>query len=238
MLVKDNPFLFKSLLSSVSWCIMRLSGNRQDMRVGVLALQGTFIEHIGILRQLGVEAPPIRLPHELDTLDGLIIPGGESTTMLRLMESFGLIQPIREMARGGLPIWGTCAGMVLLAKSVSNYEMETLGLMDMKIRRNAFGSQIDSFETDLEIPLVGEELFHAVFIRAPLINEAKPSVKILSRLPDSTIVAARQNRLLACAFHPEFTSDLRFHSYFLNMVSQKLSHNFEDGILQGSQLGA
>jgi 5'-phosphate synthase pdxT subunit len=207
------------------------------MKVGVLALQGTFIEHIGILRQLSVEAPPIRLPHELNTLDGLIIPGGESTTMLRLMESFGLIQPIREMARDGLSIWGTCAGMVLLAKSISNYEMETLGLMDMKIRRNAFGSQIDSFEIDLEIPLVGEEPFHAVFIRAPVIKEAEPGVKILSCLPDSTIVAARQNRLLACAFHPEFTDDLRLHSYFLNMVRQKLPHNPEDRILQSSQLG-
>jgi len=208
------------------------------MIVGVLALQGTFIEHISMLRRLGVEAPPIRLPHELDTLDGLIIPGGESTTMLRLMESFGLIQPIREMARDGLPIWGTCAGMVLLAKSVSNYEMETLGLMDMKIRRNAFGSQIDSFEVDLEIPLVGEESFHAVFIRAPIVKEARPGIKILSRLPDNGIVAAKQNRLLACAFHPEFTDDLRFHSYFLNMISQKLSHNPEDGILRGSQLGS
>ena len=208
------------------------------MKVGVLALQGTFIEHSDILRQLGVEAPPIRLPHELDTLDGLIIPGGESTTMLKLMESFGLIQPIREMARDGLAIWGTCAGMVLLAKSISNYEMETLGLMDMKIRRNAFGSQIDSFEIDLEIPLVGEEPFHAVFIRAPVVKEAEPGVKILSRLPDSTIVAAKQNRLLACAFHPEFTDDLRFHSYFLNMISQKLPHNPDDRILQGSQLGS
>jgi len=206
------------------------------MKVGVLALQGTFIEHIGILRQLGVEAPPIRLPNELDTLNGLIIPGGESTTMLRLMESFELIQPVREMARDGLAIWGTCAGMVLLAKSVSNYEMETLGLMDTMVRRNAFGSQIDSFEADLEIPLVGKEPFHAVFIRAPIIKDAKPSVEILSRLPDSTIVAARQNRLLACAFHPEFTDDLRFHSYFLNIVSQKPSHNQEDRILRGSQL--
>jgi len=208
------------------------------MRVGVLALQGTFIEHIGSLRQLGVGAHPIRLPRELDTLDGLIIPGGESTTMLRLMESFGLIQPIREMAQDGLPIWGTCAGMILLAKDVSNYEMETLCLMDTKVRRNAFGSQVDSFETDLEIPLVGEEPFHAVFIRAPVIEEAKSSVKILSRLPDGTIVAIRQNRLLACAFHPEFTDDLRFHSYFLNIVSQKLSHNPEDGILRGSRLSS
>jgi len=204
------------------------------MKVGVLALQGTFIEHIDMLRQLGVESYPIRLPHELDTLDGLIIPGGESTTMLRLMESFRLIQPIKEIARDGLAIWGTCAGMVLLAKDVSNYEMETLGLMDTKVRRNAFGSQVDSFEADLEIPLVGAELFHAVFIRAPIIEEARPGVKVLSRLPNGTIVAIRQNRLLACAFHPEFTNDLRFHTYFLNMVSQKMSDNSEDGILQGS----
>jgi 5'-phosphate synthase pdxT subunit len=206
------------------------------MRVGVLALQGTFIEHIGILRQLGVESPPIRLSHELDTLDGLIIPGGESTTMLRLMENFGLIQPIREMARDDLPIWGTCAGMVLLAKSTSNYEMETLALMDAKVKRNAFGSQVDSFEADLEIPAVGEEPFHAVFIRAPIIEEAEPGVEILSRLADGTIVAIRQNRLLACAFHPEFTDDLRFHSYFLKMVNQRRSHNREDEILRGSQL--
>ena len=203
-------------------------------RVGVLALQGTFIEHIDILRQFGVEAAPIRLPHQLDTLDGLVIPGGESTTMLRLMENFDLIQPIKEMARDGLAIWGTCAGMILLAKDVSNYDMETLGLMDVKVRRNHFGSQVDSFEADLEIPFVGAEPFHAVFIRAPIIKEAKPYVEILSRLPDSTIVAIRQNRLLACAFHPEFTDDLRFHSYFLNMVSQKLSHNPDDEILQGS----
>jgi pyridoxal 5'-phosphate synthase pdxT subunit len=208
------------------------------MRVGVLALQGTFIEHIGHLTRLGVEAFPIRLRHELDTIDGLIIPGGESTTMLRLMESFELMQPIKAMARDGLAIWGTCAGMILLAKDVSNHEMETLGLMDTKVRRNAFGSQVDSFEADLQIPLVGEDPFHAVFIRAPIIEEAKPGVEILSRLPDGTIVAIRQNRLLACAFHPEFTDDLRFHNYFLNMVSQKLSHNPEDRILRGGQLGA
>lgn len=208
------------------------------MKVGVLALQGTFIEHISSLQQLGVEAPPIRLPCELDTLHGLIMPGGESTTMLRLMESFGLIQPVREMARDGLPVWGTCAGMVLLAKNVSNYEMETLGLMDVRVRRNAFGSQIDSFEADLEIPLVGEDPFHAVFIRAPIIEEAKPGVEILSRLPDDTIVAIRQDRLLACAFHPEFTDDLRFHRYFLDIVGQKQSHNSEDGILRGSRLGS
>jgi 5'-phosphate synthase pdxT subunit len=214
---------------------MSLPGNQQDMKVGVLALQGTFIEHIDILRQLGVEAPPIRLPHELDTLDGLIIPGGESTTMLRLMENFGLIQPMREMARDRLAIWGTCAGMVLLANSISNYQMKTLGLMDMKIRRNAFGSQPDSFEMDLEIPAIGEKPFHGVFIRAPVIEKAEPGVKILSRLPDGSIVTVRQNRLLACAFHPEFTDDPRFHNYFLDMVDRKVSYNVEDRILQDSR---
>jgi 5'-phosphate synthase pdxT subunit len=208
------------------------------MKVGVLALQGTFIEHIDILRQLGVEAPPIRLRHELDRLDGLIIPGGESTTMLRLMDSFELIQPIRELALDGLPIWGTCAGMVLLAKDVSNYEMETLGLMDTKVRRNAFGSQVDSFEADLDIPIVGEEPFHAIFIRAPIIEEAKPGVEILSHLPDGTVVAIRQNQLLACAFHPEFTDDLRFHNYFLDIVGRKMLRSSDDEILRGSGLGS
>ena len=208
------------------------------MRVGVLALQGTFVEHIAILQRLGVEAPAIRLARELDALDGLIIPGGESTTMLRLMESFELIQPVREMARYGLPIWGTCAGTILLAKDVSNYEMETLGLMDIKVRRNAFGSQIDSFEVDLEIPPAGEEPFHAIFIRAPVIEDIGASVEILSCLPDGTIVAIRQDRLLACAFHPEFTDDSRFHSYFLNMVGQKPPHNPEDRILRGSWLAS
>ena len=205
------------------------------MRVGVLALQGTFIEHIALLRLLDVEAPPIRLPRELDTLDGLIIPGGESTTMVRLMRSFDLLQPISEMARSNLPIWGTCAGLILLAKNVSNYEMETLRLMDMKVKRNAFGSQVDSFEADLDIRAVGKEPFHAIFIRAPIVEEVMPGVEILSRLPDGTIVAARQNLLLACAFHPEFTKDLRFHSYFLNMIGRKPFRGAKDGALRGTR---
>ncbi len=207
------------------------------MRVGVLALQGAFIEHIGALQRLGAEASPIRLPHELNTLDGLIIPGGESTTILRLMSSYRLVQPIRQMARDGLPVWGTCAGMVLLAKKVCNYEMETLGLMDVKAKRNAFGSQVDSFETDLQIPPLGKQPFPAVFIRAPIIEEADSGVEILSRLPDSRIVAVKQDRLLSCAFHPEFTDDLRLHSYFLDMVSRKMLDNPGNGILRGSQRG-
>jgi pyridoxal 5'-phosphate synthase pdxT subunit len=205
------------------------------MRVGVLALQGTFVEHMALLRLLDVDAPPIRLPRELDTLDGLIIPGGESTTMVRLMRSFDLLQPISEMGRSGLPIWGTCAGLILLAKNVSNYEMETLGLMNMKVKRNAFGSQVDSFEADLDIAAVGKKPFHAIFIRAPIVEEVMPGVEILCRLPDGTIVAARQNLLLACAFHPEFTKDLRFHSYFLNMISRKPSRGDRDGALRGGR---
>jgi 5'-phosphate synthase pdxT subunit len=208
------------------------------MKVGVLALQGSFIEHIEILRKLGVEAYPIRLPRELDDVDGLIIPGGESTTMLRLMKDFGLIKPIRNMAQDGLPIWGTCAGMILLAKSLSNYEMETLGLIDTQVARNAFGSQLDSFEIDLEIPVVGEKPFHAIFIRAPIVKEVKPGVQVLSRLPDGTIVAVRQNRLLACAFHPEFTDDPRFHNYFLNMVGRKAPHTCESTLLRDGQLAS
>lgn len=204
------------------------------MRVGVLALQGTFIEHIASLRLLGAEASQVRLPRELNTLDGLVIPGGESTTMLRLMRNFELLQPIREMAEDGLPVWGTCAGMILVARGISNDRMETLGLMDIKVKRNAFGSQIDSFEADLDIPAVGKEPFHAVFIRAPVIEQVMPGVEVLSRLPGGTIVVARQNSLLACAFHPEFTEDLRFHSYFLSMVSQKPSGNAKNGVLRGT----
>jgi 5'-phosphate synthase pdxT subunit len=203
------------------------------MKVGVLALQGTYIEHIALLELLNVEASPVRLPRELDTLDGLIIPGGESTTMLRLMKEFELVRPIREMARDGLPLWGTCAGLILLAKNVSNYRMETLGLMNTRVKRNAFGSQIDSFEADLDIPVMGKDPYHAIFIRAPVVEEVTADVAILSRLADGAIVAIRQDSLLACAFHPEFTRDQRFHSYFLSMVSQRQSRKTEEEAVRG-----
>jgi 5'-phosphate synthase pdxT subunit len=190
------------------------------MKVGVLALQGAFIEHIDILQQLGAEALPIRLPHELIGLDGLIIPGGESTSILNLMQSFNLIQPLRELAQAGFPILGTCAGMICLAKKVYNdTDTETLALMDMEVRRNAFGRQVDSFETELLVPALGQEPFAAVFIRAPIIERAGPEVEILAKLPNGVAVAARQGKLLATAFHPELTSDLRFHSYFLKIVT-------------------
>jgi len=192
------------------------------MKIGVLALQGAFIEHIGFIQQLGVEASPVRLPNELDSLDGLIIPGGESTTILNLMHSFNLVQPLKELAQAGLPIMGTCAGMVCLAKKVSNLansDMETLAVMDMEVRRNAFGRQIDSFETELPVPDLGDEPFTAIFIRAPIIEKVGPQVEILAKLPNDIAVAAKQGKLVVSAFHPELSHDLRFHSYFLKIVA-------------------
>ncbi len=188
------------------------------MKIGVLALQGSFIEHMRVMQRLGIEALPVRLPGELDGLDGLIIPGGESTTMLSLMKSFRFIQPLKELAQSEFPVLGTCAGMVCLAKQVSNYEMETLAVMDIVVRRNAFGRQIDSFEAELPVPALGDEPFHAVFIRAPFIEKAGSQVEILAKLSDGTAVVARQGKLVVAAFHPELANDLRFHSYFLEAV--------------------
>jgi 5'-phosphate synthase pdxT subunit len=190
------------------------------MKIGVLALQGAFIEQISIMQQLGAEAPPVRLPNELDGLDGLIIPGGESTAILKLMQSFSLIQPIRELAKAGLPILGTCAGMICLAKKVSNHDMETLAVMNIVVKRNAFGRQIDSFEAELPIPVLGDKPFPAVFIRAPFIDGVDPKVEVLARLPSGVAVACKQENLMATAFHPELTDDLRFHSYFLSIVTK------------------
>ena len=189
------------------------------MRIGVLALQGSFIEHIDIIQQLGFEASAVRLPKELDGLNGLIIPGGESTTISQLMLDYQLMQPARDLAQAGLPVLGTCAGVALLAREVPGFSLETLQLMDIKVKRNAFGRQVDSFETDLDMPVLGEKPFHAVFIRAPIIEKARPEVEILAELPDGAIVAARQGKLVAAAFHPELTDDFRFHRYFLDIVT-------------------
>jgi len=188
------------------------------MKIGVLALQGAFIEHISVMQQLGVEAAPIRLPNQLGGLDGLIIPGGESTAILKLMESFSLIEPLRELAKLGLPILGTCAGMICLAKKVSDHDMETLAVMDIVVKRNAFGRQIDSFETALPIPVLGDKPFPAIFIRAPIIESVDSQVAILARLTNGTVVAAKQGNVIAAAFHPELSDDLRFHRYFLRIV--------------------
>lgn len=191
------------------------------MKIGVLASQGAFAEHIAILQRLKVEALPVRLPRELVGLDGLIIPGGESTSISKLMLDYKLVNETRNLAKNGLPIFGTCAGMILLAKKVSDLDVEPLGVMDMTVRRNAFGRQRESFETELSIPVLGEKPFPGVFIRAPLIEEAGNKVEIIARLADGTGVAARQGRLLASAFHPELTNDLRFHQYFLDIATGK-----------------
>jgi len=189
------------------------------MKIGVLASQGDFAEHIEILRQLKVEAVSIRLPEELIGVDGLIIPGGESTSISKLIMDYKLMSEIKSLAEQGLPIFGTCAGMILLSTRPNNSDVETLGVMDMTVRRNAFGRQRESFETELSIPVLGEKPFPGVFIRAPMIEHSNSKVEILARLDDNTDVAARQGKLLASAFHPELTDDLRFHKYFLDIVA-------------------
>ena len=191
------------------------------MKIGVLAAQGAFAEHITVLNRLDVEAVPVRLPEELNGVDGLIIPGGESTAVSRLIEAYGLGSIIKSMARDGMALFGTCTGMILMSTGISNNGVKSMGLMNIKVKRNAFGRQKESFETELSIPALGDELFPAVFIRAPIIEEAGNGVEVLTRLGDGTIVAARQGKMLAAAFHPELTDDLRFHRYFLDIVKAK-----------------
>jgi 5'-phosphate synthase pdxT subunit len=192
------------------------------MKIGVLASQGAFIEHIIALNKLDIEAVPVRLPGELKGVDGLIIPGGESTTISRLMDSYKLADKINALAKDGMPIFGTCAGMILMAREISDNTTQSLKLMDITVKRNAFGRQVESFEADLKIPVLGKEPFPAVFIRAPIIESYARNVEILARLDDDIPVAARQGKLLGVAFHPELTNDLRFHRFFLEIVSGKL----------------
>jgi 5'-phosphate synthase pdxT subunit len=186
--------------------------------VGVLALQGAFIEHEKTLRDLGVDAIEVRLPQQLEGVDALIIPGGESTTIGKLAVTFNLLEPLRKFAQEK-PVWGTCAGMIMLAKDIGRAQ-PLIGVMDIKVNRNAFGRQVDSFETDLDVSDLGDEPFHAVFIRAPLVIGVGDGVKILSRLEDGGIVAVQQGHWLATAFHPELTPDNRFHRYFVEKVAQ------------------
>jgi 5'-phosphate synthase pdxT subunit len=189
------------------------------MKIGVLASQGAFAEHISVLKQLGVEALPVRLPGDLTGLDGLVIPGGESTSISKLMFGDRLKEKLIDLINNGLPVLGTCAGMILLANAVSDgNQVESLCVMDIKVKRNAFGRQVDSFETELSIPVLGEIPFPGIFIRAPLIEDSNSGVEILARLNNYSVVAARQNKLLVSAFHPELTDDLRFHQYFLDIV--------------------
>lgn len=188
------------------------------MRIGILALQGDFAEHTAMLRQLSAQVVEVRRPEHLDGLDGLIIPGGESTTIGKLLVAYGLLEPLRQRAKEGWPIWGTCAGAILLANDLGASQQPRLGVMDIAVQRNAFGRQLQSFETDLPVPELGEPPLRAVFIRAPCIETVGPRAAALARLEDGRVVAARQGHLLATCFHPELTDDLRFHRYFLERV--------------------
>lgn len=192
----------------------------KKLRVGVLALQGDFEAHLKMLAELGVEGKAVRLPKHLYDLDGIIIPGGESTTIGKLMVLYGLDEPLRQKIREGFPVWGTCAGLILLARETDNAlaGQPLLASMHICVRRNAFGSQRESFETDLSVPVLGEAPFHAFFIRGPAIVSVGPEVEVLATLDDGTIVAVREGALLGTAFHPEVAGDPRFHQYFLRIV--------------------
>ncbi|HEX7620258.1 MAG TPA: pyridoxal 5'-phosphate synthase glutaminase subunit PdxT [Anaerolineales bacterium] len=187
------------------------------MKIGVLAIQGDFAEHISVLKRLGVETAEVRLPAQLNGLDGLILPGGESTTIGKLSEDFGLLEPLREFGKTQA-MWGTCAGAIFLSKDALRRQ-PLLGIMDITVVRNAFGRQVDSFEADLDIPELGEGgPYHAIFIRAPIIESVQGDASIIASLPSGRIIAARQGKLLATSFHPELTQDTRFHQYFLSLA--------------------
>ena len=189
------------------------------MKIGILALQGAFIEHANLLSKIGVESIEVRLPHHLSQIDGLILPGGESTTMGKLMIDFKLFNPIKEFGISN-PIWGTCAGAILLAKKADK-KQPLLNLMDISVKRNAFGRQTESFQTPINIPVIennsNTNSFEAVFIRAPIIDSVEENVRILATLDNGNIIAAQQNHLLATSFHPELTNDTRFHEYFISL---------------------
>ena len=190
------------------------------MNIGILALQGAFIEHIEILKRLGVQATAVRRPEDLKDLDGIIIPGGESTSIVNLMQTSGMLQPLKELAGADFPILGTCAGMVCLAREVAdNSYPPGLAAMDIVVRRNAFGRQVDSFEAKLAFPALGERPYPAVFIRAPMVESTAAAVRVMARLDDGRVVAARQGKLLATAFHPELSADIRLHRYFLKIIA-------------------
>ena len=188
------------------------------MEVGVLAIQGDFAEHIAVLGELGVKAREVRLPEHLESLDGLIIPGGESTTLSRLMTIYNLREPVERMAAEGRAVWGTCAGMIMLSREITEQDPVPLGIMDIGVQRNAFGRQVDSFEQTLDVRALGPDPFHAIFIRAPVIVRVGDGVEVLSALDADRPVAVRQGKLMATSFHPELTNDHRFHSYFLELA--------------------
>jgi 5'-phosphate synthase pdxT subunit len=190
------------------------------MRIGVLALQGAFAEHLATLASIGVEGVDVRLPADLDGIDGLILPGGESTTMRRLIDRWGLREPILALAGSGAPLFGTCAGMIVLAREIAGEESPILPLLDVKVQRNAFGRQLESFETELSVPILGDRPVHAVFIRAPIVDRIGPDVDVLARLDDGRVVAVRQRNIIATAFHPELAGETRFHRLVATMASE------------------
>jgi 5'-phosphate synthase pdxT subunit len=191
------------------------------LKIGVLALHGAVIEHIQTLRSIGVEAVPVRLPEDLEGLSGLIMPGGESTTMRKLVARWGLRQPVMDLAASGAPILGTCAGMIVLAREIAGGEEPVFPLLDVTVERNAFGRQLDSFETDLSVPVLGDRPVHAIFIRAPIIERVGPGVEVLARLPDQRVVAVRQRNVMAISFHPELAGETRFHQLVVTMTAER-----------------
>ncbi|MDR2138095.1 MAG: pyridoxal 5'-phosphate synthase glutaminase subunit PdxT [Tannerella sp.] len=188
------------------------------MKIGILSLQGAVREHRNLLHRLGVETVDVLYPEDLHGINGLILPGGESTTAGKLMVRYGLLEPIADLGRKGLPVFGTCTGMILLSKHINRSAQYRLGLMDTYVERNAFGRQLDSFEADMSVPVLGEQPYHTVFIRAPYIEKADENVEVLLRY-QGKIIFARQDKLLATAFHPELTDDTRVHEYFLHLVN-------------------
>lgn len=189
-------------------------------RIGVLAVQGAVREHVAAIRDVGAEPVEVRLPRDLVDLDALILPGGESTTMRHLIDTYGLREPIAALARGGMPLFGTCAGMILLADRIADGQEPFFGLLDIEVRRNGYGRQLDSFEADLDVPALGDEPLHGVFIRAPVVSEVGPRAEVLARDPDGRPVVVRQGRVLATAFHPELTGDRRLHRLLVEMIRE------------------
>ena len=198
---------------------MSTAASASPVRIGVLAVQGAFAEHIAVLRQLGVEAVPVRLPQDLDGLAGLILPGGESTTMRKLIDRWGLRQPILDLAASGAPMFGTCAGMILLSKEIVDGDAPVFPLLDIGVKRNAFGRQLDSFESELNVPVLGDTPVHAVFIRAPIVERVGPDVDVLAELDDGRVVAVRHGNVIATAFHPELAGETRFHRLVATMAA-------------------
>jgi 5'-phosphate synthase pdxT subunit len=190
------------------------------MRIGVLALQGAFREHLEALDAIGVEGVAVRLPADLDAVAGLILPGGESTTMRKLIDRWNMRRPILAMAAAGAPMFGTCAGMIVLAREIAGGEDPILPLLDVTVQRNAFGRQLDSFEADVAVPILGDQPVHGVFIRAPIIERTGPDVDILARLDDGRIVAVRERNVIATAFHPELAGETRFHRLVATMAAE------------------